>query len=54
MAAGLDLFWGDASATGIAVVAGRATEIVDVEQKFRFFGNFDQNDRVYMEFKYSF
>ncbi|HHH36643.1 MAG TPA: hypothetical protein ENK48_07430 [Gammaproteobacteria bacterium] len=54
VAAGLDLFWGDASATGIAVVAGRATEIVDVEQKFRFFGNFDQNDRVYMEFKYSF
>jgi len=51
---GLDLFWGDQSRVGVFVQGGRPTEIVEVEQQFQFFGNFDQNDRVFIEFKYSF
>jgi len=54
VATGLDLFWGDPSRAGVIVEGGRATEIVEVEQQFRFFGNFDQNDRLFLEFKYSF
>lgn len=51
---GMDLFWGDPSQQGVFVRGGRATDIVDIQQRFRFFGNFDQNDRVFVEFKYSF
>ncbi len=54
VATGMDLFWGDPSRAGVVVEGGRATEIVEVEQQFQFFGNFDQNDRLFMEFKYSF
>jgi len=54
VATGLDLFWGDKSQVGVFVRGGRPTEIVEVEQQFQFFGNFDQNDRVFLEFKYSF
>ncbi len=52
--AGMNLFWGDKSLTGIIVEGGRATDIVEVNQRFRFFGNFDQNDRIFVNFKYSF
>ncbi len=51
---GMNLFWGDNSQTGIVVEGGRATDIVEVNQRFRFFGNFDQNDRLFVNFKYSF
>ena len=51
---GMNLFWGDNTQTGIVVEGGRPTDILEVDQRFRFFGNFDQNDRVFVNFKYSF
>ncbi len=51
---GMNIFWGENSRTGIVVVDGRATDILEVDPRFRFFGNFDKNDRVFMTFKYSF
>jgi len=51
---GMNIFWGENSQTGIVVEGGRATDILEVDPRFRFFGNFDKNDRVFMTFKYSF
>ncbi|MBI5450494.1 MAG: hypothetical protein HY940_03965 [Gammaproteobacteria bacterium] len=51
---GLDLYSGQGSQVGVASINGRATEIAAIEQRFRFFGNFDLNDRLVMEVKYNF
>ncbi len=49
---GLNLFWGKASQFGVlANVDGAPTEI---EQYSQFIGNFHNNDRVYVNLKYSF
>ncbi len=54
VATGLDLFFGRRSQLGVASRNGRATDIVTIEQHFQFIGNFRDNDRLFIEFKYSF
>ena len=54
VAAGFDLFFGRRSQLGVAAVNGRATEIIAITQHFQFIGNFRDNDRLFLEFKYNF
>lgn len=51
---GLDLFYGKASQVGLAARDGKAIDLVEIEQRFQFIGNFNNNDRIFAEFKYSF
>jgi len=51
---GMDLFWGKKSQLGVAFAGGRPTDLVDVQQRSQFIGNFHDNNRVFVEFKYSF
>lgn len=51
---GLDLFWGLKSQLGVAFTGGRPTDLVEVEQRAQFLGNFQGNNRIFVEFKYSF
>jgi len=54
IAAGFDLFHGKRSQLGVGAVRGRATEIVELTQRSQFIGNFFENDRLFLEFKYAF
>ena len=54
LAIGLDLFFGQSSRFGVLTRDGRPTELILVEQRARFIGNFSENDRIFTEFKYSF
>jgi len=51
---GMDLFYGDKSRLGRVSINGSPSEMIDVVQSSQFIGNFDNNDRVFVEFKYSF
>lgn len=53
IATGLNLFFGDKSQFGVTP-AGNVNNLNTVEQRAQFFGNFDDNDRVYATFKYTF
>jgi hypothetical protein len=54
MAAGLDMFFGRASQLGVSGVLNSLGNVAVPEQRAQFIGNFHDNDRVFMEFKYSF
>ncbi len=54
IAVGLDLFFGDKSQLGVSAPSGGVAGLNAVEQSAQFFGNFNDNDRIYMEFKYTF
>jgi len=54
IAAGMDLFWGKRSQTGVAARDGRSVDLVEIEQQYQFIGNFNNNDRIFLEFKYGF
>ncbi len=52
---GLDLFSGENSQFGVGIGGNSQTgNLVIVEERARFFGNFDDNDRIFVEFKYAF
>jgi len=51
---GLDLFYGQMSRFGVIARDGKPTELILIEQRARFIGNFSGNDRIFTEFKYSF
>jgi len=53
IATGLNLFFGEKSQFGVTP-AGNVNNLNTVEQRAQFFGNFDDNDRVYATFKYTF
>ena len=50
---GMDLFYGNKSKFG-APEASAVSNINVTEESAQFFGNFDANDRVFVEFKYGF
>ena len=52
--AGLDLMYGQGSQVGVGAKDGKATDILEIDQRFQFIGNFSRNKRIFMEFKYSF
>ncbi len=53
--AGFDLFQGEKSQFGVGVGGTVTTgNLVALDQRARFFGNFNENDRFFVEFKYSF
>ena len=54
IAAGVDLFSGKSSQLGVGAVRGRATDILELVQRSQFIGNFHENDRLFLEFKYGF
>jgi len=54
IAAGADLFFGQAGSFGLIARGGRATDLVEVEQSQQFIGNFRDNDRIFVDFKYAF
>ncbi len=54
VAVGADLFWGKPSQQGVAFEGGRPTNLIEIEQRSQFFGNFRNNDRLFVEFKYAF
>ena len=54
IATGLDLFYGDRSQLGVSASGGAIANLNTVEQNAQFFGNFNDNDRIYAEFKYTF
>lgn len=56
IATGLDLFYGARSVLGVPATGGvvAGLNLGTVEQSAQFFGNFHDNDRVFVEFKYTF
>jgi hypothetical protein len=54
VAGSLDLMYGQDSQVGVAAKDGRAVDLLEIEQRFQFIGNFHRNNRVVIEFKYSF
>ncbi len=54
VSAGADLFYGQKTQFGRAFEPGAPGNLVDVQQRARFLGNFRDNRRVFVEFKYSF
>ncbi len=54
IAAGFDLFFGEASQLGIGGGTSPITGGNTIEQSAQFFGNFSGNDRVFAEFRYTF
>jgi len=54
ISAGLDLLYGKSSQAGVAAKDGKAVDIVEIEQRYQFLGNFAGNKRIFVEFKYSF
>lgn len=48
---GFDMFFGDSSRFG---ASSGGANVTTIEERARFIGNFDDNDRVFVEFKYSF
>ncbi len=52
---GFDLFSGENSQFGVGVGGNaQAGNLIIVEERARFFGNFNDNDRIFVEFKYAF
>jgi len=51
---GMDLFMGDRTAFGRATSATDPGGLVDIAQRAQFLGNFRDNRRVFVEFKYNF
>ncbi len=51
---GADIFWGKPSRQGVAFEGGRPTNLIEIDQRSQFFGNFRHNDRLFVEFKYAF
>jgi len=51
---GMDVFYGQKSQLGVVAVDGSPTDLLIVAQSTQFIGNFNQNDRMFVEFKYSF
>jgi len=51
---GLDLFTGEKSQSGTVAVRGDPTDLDFVAQSTHFLGNFNNNDRIFMELKISF
>ena len=51
---GMDLFYGLKSKLGVSAASGAVATLTAVEQSAQFFGNFHDNDRVFVEFKYTF
>ncbi len=54
VAVGADLFWGKPSQQGVAFEGGRPTNLIEIDQRSQFLGNFRNNDRLFVEFKYAF
>lgn len=54
IAAGFDIFTGAKSKLGSTGGANAITSVEALEQSAQFFGNFNNNDRVFAEFKYTF
>ena len=54
VAVGADIFSGSNSSSGIISVKGSTTDLKLVPQRSRFIGNFSDNDRIFVDFKYSF
>ena len=54
IATGMDLFYGKKSTLGLSASGGAVTNLNSVEQSAQFFGNFNDNNRVFAEFKYAF
>ena len=54
IAAGLDVFTGKPSQIGVAAREGRAVDLVTIDQRYQFIGNFHSNDRLFLEFQYNF
>ncbi|MEJ2553091.1 MAG: hypothetical protein P8079_03510 [Gammaproteobacteria bacterium] len=54
VSAGLDMFFGKASQFGVSGVLTSLGDVAVPEQRAQFLGNFHDNDRVFMEFKYAF
>ena len=51
---GMNLFYGNKSHLGLLAVNGQPTNLVEVAQSSHFIGNFSNNDRIFVNFKYSF
>ncbi len=51
---GLDLFYGVGSQLGVSSAGGGVTNLTSIAQRAQFFGNFHDNDRLFVDFKYSF
>jgi len=51
---GMDLFFGKASQFGVSGVLTALGDVAVSEQRAQFIGNFHDNDRLFLEFKYSF
>ena len=51
---GVDMFFGQASQLGVSGVLDSLGNVAVPEQRAQFIGNFHDNDRVFMEFKYAF
>lgn len=51
---GMNLFYGKKSKLGVAVDGNSVSGVNSIEQSAQFIGNFNDNDRLYMEIKYTF
>lgn len=51
---GLDMFFGKASQFGVSGVLTSLGDVAVPEQRAQFIGNFHDNDRIFLEFKYAF
>lgn len=54
LSTGLDMFFGKSSQFGVSGVLTSLGDVVVPEQRAQFLGNFHDNDRVFLEFKYAF
>jgi len=54
IASGVDMFFGRSSQLGVSGVLDSLGNVVVPEQRAQFIGNFHDNDRVFLEFKYAF
>ncbi len=54
IATGLDLFYGQKSQFGVSSAANVLGNVQVREQRAQFLGNFHDNDRIFLEFKYAF
>ena len=52
--AGLDMFFGRSSQLGVSGLLDSQGNVIVPEQRAQFIGNFRDNDRVFLEFKYAF
>jgi hypothetical protein len=54
IASGVDMFFGRSSQLGVSGVLDSLGNVIVPEQRAQFIGNFHDNDRVFLEFKYAF